>query len=164
MGVRTLNEYRDFRNRSTSLALGALLITVKPARPQGLPPAPTDIDRSNIKESHEPTLAVSEVILSFLKRKSRRLQTKNLPMVFGELIIMVGTVGVAGGDTTKVRAETYFQVEHSSFCVTSGQAAFKTPDNSATLVPTVMATLGPGVSTTEVESADHCWQDVESLS
>ena len=84
-------------------------------------------------------------------------------MVSGALIITVGAIGILGGKTEKVFAETYFQEEHIPFCVTSGQAAFKTSDNKATLVPTVMATLGPGVSITEVESADH-WQDIKSLS
>ena len=84
-------------------------------------------------------------------------------MVSGALIITVGAIGILGGNTEKLFAETYFQEKHIPFCVTSGQASFNTPGNKDTLVPTVIATLWPGVSTTEVESADH-WHDVESLS
>ena len=51
IAVGGLNVYRRFKKSSTAVALGAGLLTVKKIPCQGLPPAPVDIDKSNINES-----------------------------------------------------------------------------------------------------------------
>ena len=144
----------ELRKLAIADTFGALLVTLKTAVLQGLPPLPVELVKSTTSGSHDPEKRQYYVntytSLSFFKR---------LPIVAGIASTTEGITGITGRETRIAVAGTNFQFKHAAWAA-GGHCALMTFARRVTWLPTETVPKEPGKTARVLGSLGH-WQEAE---